>query len=144
MYIDCNMLTRNIKSVRPSAKLDHKRLGPFLITKKINDVTFQLDLPETYKIANCFHCALLEPASEDYMKNRTLAPAPIQVENHEEYYVERILDMKIVDKKTFYLINWYGYSDADNTWEPLECLTGCEEALEEFHAALQIKNPLKN
>lgn len=138
------LLTRNIKSVRPSAKLDHKRLGPFLITKKINDVTFQLDLPETYKIANCFHCALLEPASEDYMKNRTLAPAPIQVENHEEYYVERILDMKIVDKKTFYLINWYGYSDADNTWEPLECLTGCDEALEEFHAAFQIKNPLKN
>ena len=130
------LLTRNIKSLRPSSKLDHKRLGPFPITKKINDVTFELDLPDSYRIANCFHCSLLEPVSEEYLLNRKPTPAPIQIEDHEEFYVEKILDMKTVDDKIYYLVNWYGFSDADNTWEPIECLTGCDEALKDFHDSL--------
>ena len=134
------LLTRNIKSLRPSTKLDHKRLGPFLITKKINEVTFELELPEYYRIANCFHCSLLEPVSDIYLKNGKSVPVPIQVENNEEYYVEKILDMKTVDGKVYYLINWYGYSDADNTWEPIEFLTGCDEALLEFHESLKIQS----
>lgn len=60
-------------------------------------------------------------------------PAPIQIESHEEYYVDRILDKKTVDGRDFYLIHWQGYTDADNTWKPLECLTGCDKALREFN-----------
>lgn len=64
------------------------------------------------------------------------SPSPIQIEDHEEFYVEKILDMKKVGDKIYYLVNWYGYSDADNTWEPIECLTGCDEALKDFHDSL--------
>lgn len=133
------LLNRNIRSSRPSQKLDHKRLGPFKIIKAINSVTFELELPESYRIANCFHTSLLEPVSEEYLKNMKPSLQPVIIDSHEEYYVDKILDMKQVDGRTYYLVKWYGYSDSDNTWEPVECLTGCEELLSEFNQTL---NPI--
>ena len=128
------LLNRNIRSLRPSAKLDHKRLGPFKIINQINPVAFELDLPDTYRIHNAFHVSLLEPVSDQYLFNSSSPPTPTPVLDSEEYYVNQLLDIKYVDGKAFYLVNWYGYSEADNTWEPIECLTGCDDLLREFHS----------
>lgn len=128
------LLNRNIRSLRPSVKLDHKRLGPFKIVKQINSVTFELDLPPSYRIHNAFHVSLLEPVSEEFLKNQIPPPTPVAIAATEEYYVNKLLDIKYIDGSPFYLVNWYGFSDADNTWEPIECLTGCDELLQEFHA----------
>ena len=38
------------------------------------------------------------------------------------YEVESIVDSKQRKGKTFYLVKWKRYSDADNTWEPRENL----------------------
>ena len=35
---------KNIKTKRPNEKLEYKRLGPYLVTKKINPVAYQLQL----------------------------------------------------------------------------------------------------
>lgn len=35
------------------------------------------------------------------------------------YYVEKIVEKKIIDKKVNYLIKWKGFSSKDNTYEPL-------------------------
>ena len=128
------LLNRNIRSLRPSSKLDHKRLGPFRIVKQINPVTFELELPSSYRIHNAFHVSLLEPVSAEYSKNQTPPPPPVPIAETEEYYVNKLIDIKYVDNVPFYLVNWYGFTDADNTWEPIECLTGCDELLQEFHA----------
>ena len=141
------LLNRNIRSLRPSSKLDHKRLGPFRIVKQINPVTFELELPSSYRIHNAFHVSLLEPVSAEYSKNQTPPPPPVPIAETEEYYVNKLIDIKYVDNVPFYLVNWYGFSDADNTWEPIECLTGCDELLQEFHALrapvnLSIRSPL--
>ena len=34
------------------------------------------------------------------------------------YNVEKILDLKYVNKKPYYLVKWENYQDEDNTWEP--------------------------
>lgn len=39
--------SKNIKTRRPSKKLDHKRLGPFKIIKKVSENAFRLDLPHS-------------------------------------------------------------------------------------------------
>jgi Chromo (CHRromatin Organisation MOdifier) domain len=35
-----------------------------------------------------------------------------------EYIVNKILDKKIMKGRAYYLINWEGFSEKDNTWEP--------------------------
>ncbi|MCO5550427.1 hypothetical protein L7F22_003913 [Adiantum nelumboides] len=42
-------------------KLSNRYYGPFKITDQVNDVTFRLDLPPSWKIHNAFHVSLLRP-----------------------------------------------------------------------------------
>ena len=39
------LLQGSIKTTRPCCKLDYQRFGPYMISGKINDVTFRLDFP---------------------------------------------------------------------------------------------------
>jgi hypothetical protein len=40
---------KNIKTTRPSLKLDWKQFGPFKISKKINSLAYRLELPPSMK-----------------------------------------------------------------------------------------------
>ncbi|MCO5591064.1 hypothetical protein L7F22_045041 [Adiantum nelumboides] len=46
-------------------KLSMRYYGPFQITERINDVSFRLKLPDTWKIHNAFHVCLLKPFKGD-------------------------------------------------------------------------------
>jgi len=50
---------RNIKTHRPSKKLDHKNHGPFQIEKIVSPLAVRLTLPRKWKIHNVFHVLLL-------------------------------------------------------------------------------------
>jgi len=52
---------KNIKTKRPSSKMDITKLGPFIIEKKLGPVTFRLRLLKTMRIYNVFYIGLLEP-----------------------------------------------------------------------------------
>jgi len=52
---------RNIRTRRPSKKMDHKNHGPFQIEKIISPLAVRLTLPRKWKIHNVFHVSLLEP-----------------------------------------------------------------------------------
>ena len=59
---DLVMLSRhNIKTRRPTRKLDHKNHGPFQIEKIVYPLAVRLTLPRKWKIHNIFHVSLLEP-----------------------------------------------------------------------------------
>jgi transposase InsO family protein len=83
------LLRRNIKTKRPSDKLDHLRLGPFKIEEKLGPVSYRLKLPYSMrKLHPVFHISLLEPAPE----NAELAMnVEIAEETENEYEVEEIL-----------------------------------------------------
>jgi len=51
----------NIRTRRPSKKLDHKNHGPFQIEKIVSPLAVRLTLPRKWKIYNVFHISLLEP-----------------------------------------------------------------------------------
>ena len=59
------LLRKNIKTKRPSDKLDHTKLGPFKIQDKLGLVTFRLELPKGMRIHLVFHISLLEPALDN-------------------------------------------------------------------------------
>ncbi|CAL8070303.1 unnamed protein product [Orchesella dallaii] len=51
----------------------------------------------------------------------------------EEYSVEEILDMKLDNNgKPWFFIKWWNYGSDDNTWEPIENLSKCQEMVDEF------------
>ena len=51
--------SRNIKTTRPNHLLDHKNLGPFPVTRVINNIVYELKLPEGINIYPVFYPWLL-------------------------------------------------------------------------------------
>jgi hypothetical protein len=84
------------------------KVGPFLIKDQKGPVTYTLDLPSDAKIYPRFHVSLLEP--ED--------PAtPLQsifryeIENEDEFEVERIFMHRDTSNSTEYLVKWKEYCE---------------------------------
>lgn len=59
-----------------------------------------------------------------------------------EYFVESIQEKRVRFGKVEYLLKWKGFTDADNTWEPVENLD-CPELIEEFESKLVETNSPK-
>ena len=110
------LLRRHIKTIHACEKLDYRRLGPFHIIGKINDVSFRLDLPPQLWIHPVFHSSLLKPYQDSTIPGRIKQPpTPIELEDGHEYEVVTILDSKIVRNKLYYLVDWLGYSPSEHT-----------------------------
>ncbi|QRW17323.1 Retrotransposable element Tf2 protein [Rhizoctonia solani] len=105
---------QNISTNRPSIKLSHKKLGPYLVVEKIGLHAYKLQLPHTMRIHPVFHINLLTKFHPDPHGRDPPQPAPIITEEgEEEYEVERIVDSKWKgrgkSKKLWYLVKWKGY-----------------------------------
>jgi len=60
-------------------------------------------------------------------------------EQEKEYLVNTILDKRTRKGKVEYFLNWMGYPDVYNTWEPKENLD-CKELIKEYEAKMKLKN----
>lgn len=127
------LLRRNIRTARPSSKLDHKKLGPFAIVRCISNVAYELALPPTMKIHPVFHVSLLEPVSKESLRSFDPPPPPVVVDYHPEWEVEKIIASKLLRSKVLYLVHWKGYGIEERTWEPLGNLENCLDLVDEFH-----------
>jgi hypothetical protein len=59
------LLRRNIKTIRPSDKLDFKKIGLFKVKRNIRDISFELQFLPIIRIHSIFHISLLKPAHPD-------------------------------------------------------------------------------
>jgi hypothetical protein len=127
---------RHIKTSRPSSKLDDKNIGPFRITRKINNVAYELKLPATMKIHPVFHASLLEPKTKDIVESFVQQrPPPIIVDNEVTFEVEEILDSGFVNGKLHYFVHWKGYPIEERSWQPKGNLKNAPNLVEDFHNA---------
>ena len=114
---------KGLPTRRPSDKLDERRIGPFKIIDKINNVAFKLELPNTLKTHPVFHVSLLEPhVSNPFPSRKIRTPPPISVDTPDEFVVDSILDVRNRRGHQEFLIHWLGYPHSDDSWEPFDNL----------------------
>jgi Chromo (CHRromatin Organisation MOdifier) domain len=109
--------TRNLK-MSHDRKIAPKRKGPFEIDEVLGPVTYQLKLPESWRVHNIFHATLLRP----YIKNKVYGnnyprPLPELLEGEEVYEVETILKHWRRRRGYQYYVKWKGYPITEATWE---------------------------
>ena len=123
------LLTKNLKTRRPTKKLDQVKVGPFLIEEQKGPQNYRLKLPKDAKIHPVFHISLLEPADKDTPLQTTFHYQEQEQPDEIWYDMEKILSWD----GHKYLIKWKGYDDTHNSWEPPENLIHCLPHLQEFH-----------
>ena len=125
---------RNLKTDQPTSKLAAKRYGPFPVAQVLSPVTYQLTLPEQWKIHPVFHVDLLTPYKETAFHGTNYTrPPPDLINDKEEYEIEQILDSRTRgrNRKVQYLVKWVGYPESDNQWLDSDQLTA-DEAIQDF------------
>ncbi|KAL0148322.1 hypothetical protein M9458_056384, partial [Cirrhinus mrigala] len=104
--------TRDLRLRQPCRKLSPRYIGPFKILRRINDVTFQLQLPPRYRIHPTFHVSLLKPC----YPSATEQPGAEILEPPSIYTVHEILGSRRRGGRLEYLIDWEGYGPEERSW----------------------------
>src|SRR6202142_436318 len=132
VWLDAN----DIKQNRPSRKLSDKRLGPFPITRIINENTYEFKLPKAWRIHNVFNVSKLHPYNAPTVPNqKKVPPEPVEIEGELEYDVEKIIDSRMRRGRLEYLVKWEGYTTEHNTWEPESNLTHAKKSIQTYYKA---------
>jgi hypothetical protein len=124
------LLTKNLRTKRPSKGLDHVKVGPFLILERKGPVNYTLQLPSDAKIHPTFHVSVLEPADPRTPLQKTFR---YEADQEDEFEVEKVLAHRTESNGLEYLVKWKGYPQSENTWEPDTNLTNCRLLLAQYH-----------
>jgi len=114
VYLD----TSDIKTIRPSLKLSHRRLRPFEIEHQVGLLAYRLKLPHGMRqLHPVFNVVKLSAAPEDPILGRKpqAPPSPIVVDREEEWEVEEILDSRWHRRRFQFLVKWKGFSREHNS-----------------------------
>jgi hypothetical protein len=97
------LLQRNIRSDKPTKKLDAVKLGPFKILRKNGPVNYELEIPKRIRIHLVFYISLLELAIPDAMLQQDVRDIDPEIQEP-IYQVERILKERTVRGQKQYLV----------------------------------------
>ena len=106
--------TANIKTQRPSKKLDYKQIGPFEILGKIGPTSYKLKLPDSIRIYPVFHFSLFKLHTDDPLRNQIINLfLPVIVKGEQEWEVEEIINSRYHYGRLQYKAKWVGYNIND-------------------------------
>src|SRR5690606_13233514 len=131
--------SRNMESKRPSKKLDHKKIGPFRITKLVGKRACRVELPGRVKVHPTFHVSMLELyRTSDVPGRQQQPPEPDEIDGEESWVIQEVVDSRKFgtgrNARVKYLTLWEGYPPSDATWEPWESFEGTGVSkLAEYH-----------
>jgi hypothetical protein len=129
---------KNLTTHRPAKKFEDRRYGPFKVKRKVGAISYELELPTSWKVHPVFNTVFLRPWTPPYAQHQhaVTPPPPDVVDGVNVYEVGEILRVKYwgrARKRLRYFVRWKDYPKEEWTWEPREWLEGAEEAIEEFY-----------
>ena len=127
---------KNIKTIRPTKKLDNKMPGPFKVKRLVGPYAYELEIPAFVGRPHpVYHIPLLEPYHRNQIAGRrSPTPPPLLDLGPNEYKIVSIKASQLVKGQVLYLCHWKSYSNDHRTWEPYENLMkGTEETVRDFH-----------
>ena len=121
---------------RPSRKLDPKRVGPFVVLKKVGTTGFLLDMPG-YPHHKEFHAHSLTPyetGTEFECRSALESPDHIDLKTGIEMWeVDQIVERKKHYRKFYYFVMYKGYGVEDGEWIlRSELMVDCPDLIDEF------------
>ena len=125
-------------------KLSPRWMGPFRVLAQTAPNTYRLDVPPSWRAFSEFNVERLRRylRRPPELGGDAAEPPPIPGrEGHLEYEVEAILKFAMRSGRPHVLIRWAGLDASGDTWEPLENLTNCEEAIQAFEQARGVVLP---
>ena len=129
-------LPHNVKTMRPSKKLNYKKMVPVTMIKKVGTSSYKVDLPASMTMHNTFLIALLEHYEDNKFPSQIqTSPLPIQIEGEAEYELKEIIDSRLHRDKLRYHAKWTRYSpEHHKTLYPAENFENANIAIAHFHS----------
>ena len=89
--------SKNIKTLKLNKSLNHKNLKSFKVIKTINNITYELKLPNKINIYPVFHLWLLHLDNSDPLLRQVHLPPPsVQTDDKgSENFVDKVIDSRI-------------------------------------------------
>ena len=113
-------------------KLEDKFLGPYTIKRVISSVAYELDFGQDRgalaHIHPVFHVSQLRKVRADPINPPAARPGPIQVDGHDEYVIDELLQHRwnSAKRKLQYQVRWQGYGAGDDEWQDYEAVENTE------------------
>ena len=133
------LLRRNIKTSRPSEKLNFRHLGPFKILDQHSKSLFLLKLPSSLsRLHPIFHVSLLEPFIDpsiipNHLTNSS-SPLKPQLLHETTTPISTIINSQKVGRRYNYFVSWKDSADSENSWLPFaEIPSNLYHILKQFH-----------
>ncbi len=128
--------TRDLRLRLPCRKLSPRYVGPYQIRHQITPVSFELTLPNHFRVSPTFQVSLLKPAdgpeegSEEPPEEE--GPLPVSMEGEEIYQVRELLDSRRRGRALQYLVDWEGYGPEERSWVNADDILD-PSLVEDFH-----------
>ena len=117
---------------RPTKKLMERYVGPYAIEEVVSLNMVKLRLPSSMRIHLVVNVSQIVRYKEQIKGQKKEEGKPVEVEEVEEWEVEKILNKKKMREVEKYLIWWKGFTVEGDTWERRENLKNAEELIEEY------------
>ena len=117
---------------KPTKKLTERYVGPYAIEEVVSLNAVKLRLPSSMRIHLVVNVSRIVRYREQMKGQKKEEGKPVEVEEVEEWEVEKILNKKKIRGVEKYLIRWKGFTAEGDTWERKENLKNAEELIKEF------------
>ena len=117
---------------RPSKKLTERYVGPYAIEEVVSSNAVKLHLPSLMRIHLVVNVSRIVRYKEQVKGQKVEEGKLVEIEEVEEWEVEKILNKKKISGVVKYLVRWKGFTAEGDTWEREENLKNVEELIKEF------------
>jgi len=117
---------------RPVWKLIERYVGPYVIEEVVSSNAVKLQLLSSMRIHPVVNVSQIVQYKEQVKGQKKKERKPVEVEEVEEWEVEKILNKRKIRGVEKYLVQWKGFTAEEDTWERREDLGNAKEALAKF------------